>query len=254
MRLAPLALALALALTACDDFSAVQKADTIEAYEQYIQDNPESRMLLQAQERLQTLYLEKAKAEKTLEAYDAYLARFPEGMYVEKAMKEREEFLYAWASEEDSAEGWTKYLDEYPKADRKKKKQARDRIAVAGYEENLVQAEPVFERVNLAEDPNGEKNGWGISVDVTNKGDKTIEDLRYRVRFFDADGKKIGDKTWPLVAQNWGVPMEEEKKVPVKPGETRTWYWMDAFPEADWKGTIKLIPVKIRFEGEAEDE
>ena len=252
MRLAIVALAAALALTACDDFSSVQSTDTIEAYEQYIAENPDSRMLLQAQERLQTLYLEKAKAEKTLEAYDAYLERFPEGMYVEKAMKEREEFLYSWAAEEDSAESWTKYLDEYPKADRKKKKQARDRIGVASYEDKLVQGEPSWERVNLAEDPNGEKNGWGISVPVTNEGDKTIADLRYRVRFFDADGKKIGEKTWPLVAANWGVPMEEEKKVPVKPGETRTWYWMDGFPEADWKGKITLTPIKIRFEGEDE--
>lgn len=252
MRLAPLALALA--LTACDNFSAVQAEDTIEAYEQYIADNPDSRMLLQAQERLQTLYLEKAKEEKTLEAYDAYLERFPEGMYVDKAMKEREEFLYAWAASEDSAESWQKYLEEYPRADRKKKKQARDRIAVAAYEANLVQGEPKRERVNLAEDPEGPKNGWGISVDITNEGDKVIEDLRYRIRFYDAEGELIGDKVWPVVAQNWGIPMEDEKKVPMKPGETRTWYWMDAFPEEDWKGTVKLTPVRITFEGEAEEE
>ena len=153
---------------------------------------------------------------------------------------------------EDSAESWTKYLDEYPKADRKKKKQARDRIAVAAYEANLAQSEPRFERVNLAEDPEGPKNGWGVSVDITNNGDKTIADLRYRVRFYDAAGKQIADKNWPLVAKNWGVPMEEEKKVPVAPGEMRTWYWMDGFPAEDWKGTIKLTPTKIVFEGDTE--
>ena len=212
MRFAPiLAIALSIGvLTACDDFSAVQKADTIEAYETYIAENPDSRMMLQAKTRLEELYLKQAKESGTLEGYDAYLAKFPEGTYVEKAMTEREEFLYGWAKEQDSEEGWKKFLDEYPRADKKRKKEARQAIAMAQYADKLGMTEPKIDRVNLAEDPEGEPNGWGIWVDVTNNGEKVIEDLRLRAKFTDADGKVIGDKTWPVVAKNWGVPMEEE--------------------------------------------
>ncbi|MCO4747525.1 MAG: hypothetical protein KC912_22180 [Proteobacteria bacterium] len=245
MRIA-LILAITATLIGCDNFSAVQKADTIEAYETYIADNPESRMMLQADTRLQELYLKKAKEDGTLEGYDAYVQKFPEGIYVEKAMKEREEFLWTWAKAEDNEAGWTKYLEEYPRADKKKKKEARQAIAMDQYRGKLTLTDPRIERVNLAEDPEGDKNGWGIWVDVTNGGEKTIQDLRLRATFFEGDDK-LGDALWPVVAKNWGVPMEEEKKVPMKPGETRTWFWMDASPEESWGQKVTIVPARITY-------
>ena len=254
MKRTPLIAVLAAMLmtTACDNFSAVQKADTIAAYETYIAENPDSRMMLQAKTRLEELYLKQAKDQGTLEAYDQYLAKFPEGTYVEKAMKEREEFLYTWAKGEDSADSWNKYLSEYPKGDKKRRKEARAAISMAEYADKLSLGAAVVERVNLAEDPEGEPNGWGISVDVTNNGDRVIEDLRLKIRFMSGE-EVLGEKTWPVVAKNWGVPMEEEKKVPMQPGDTRTWFWMDSFPEESWGKQVKVTPATIRYV-EAEDE
>jgi len=221
------------ALTACgDNFSAVQKTDTIDAYEAYLKENPDSRWVLQANDRLETLYLEKAREEKSLASYDAYLERFPQGKLRAKALGEREEFLFDWAKHEDSMASWTKFLDEYPKADKKRKKQAERMIEVHEYLDKVTLSEARQKQVNMAENPKGPLDGWGFEVDVTNNGDEPIVDMRLQITFLSPEGGALRTKEWPVVAPKFPVPMEEEAKVPIAPGETRTWWWTDgAIPE-----------------------
>ena len=152
--------ALLMLLVACgDNFSSVQAEDTIEAYEAFIANNEGSPWLLQANDRLETLYLDKAAKEKSLEAYDGYLTRFPEGKLRPRALSEREGFLFDWAKAEANEAGWRKFLDEYPKADRARRLEAERMVQVHEYLGKVKLSETRAQPVNLAEDPNGPKDG-----------------------------------------------------------------------------------------------
>lgn len=222
-------------LTACgDNFAAVQKEDTIEAYEAFLEANPDSRWTMQANARLEDLYLQKARDEKSLEAYDAYLERFPEGALRKKALDEREEFLFDWAKSENSKEAYERFLAEYPKGDKKRRKAAERMIAVHDYLPNVALSDVKISQVNMAEDPKGELDGWGFAVDVTNNGDKAIQDMRLRLKYLSPEGGPLREKEWPVVAKDFGIPMEEEKKKPIEPGETRTWWWTDGVIPEPW--------------------
>ncbi|HHO53485.1 MAG TPA: hypothetical protein ENK18_22090 [Deltaproteobacteria bacterium] len=233
-------------LTACGEpFAAAQKADTIESYEQYLKENPEGRFVIEASGRLEVLYLERAKAEETLEAYDAYLERFPEGAMRERALTERESFLYSWAKETNTAEGWQKYLDEYPKGKKKQRQHAKRMLEVHAYLPYLEVSPVRQEQINLAEDPEGPLNGWGFEADVTNNGDATITEMRLTIQYLSPEGGVLDEREWPIVAEYWTVPVEEERKVPMGPGQTRTWEWSTGDMPERWDRKVRLFVSRI---------
>lgn len=236
--------------TACSEpFADAQKLDTIDAYETYLRENPEGRFTMEASARLEQLYLDKAKQEKTLAAYDVYLERFPEGTLRERGLAEREEFLYAWARETNTAASWQKFLDEYPRADKKRKLYALKMVDVHAYLSNLAVTEPTLSQVNLAEDPEGPLDGWGFGAEVTNDGPATIVDLRLTIQYLSPEGGVLGEEEWPVVAPTWPVPIEEEKKVPMKPGETRAWSWTSGDLPDRWDRKVRLVVTRIVLEG-----
>ena len=256
-------LTLLLFLACGTPYSEVQKVDTIEAYEAWIAENAGSPQMTLAEIRLEELYLEKAREEKTLEAYDDYLSRYGEkgGELVKKATTEREEFLFDWAGDENTIEGWEKYIAEYPNGGgnkgRKNRKEAKARIKVLGYQGNLDIGPVEIEAVNLAEDPDEPLNGWLFTADVTNNGDQTLTMLNMELQYLDGQGAVIEADRWPLVASAapGNLPIEEEWKVPVKSGETRTYSYMDTAPEAPgWAKKAKLVPIDVAFDGEDEEE
>jgi len=243
-------LALSLGLSACDPFPQVREKDTIEAYEQYLAEHPDSNYAAEAKGRLETLMYEKAQKDQTLEAYDAYMKRFPKGMFAEKARKEREKYLWEWADETHTVEAWERYLDEYPQHDAKKVREARRRKKAAEYAPNIAIGELQMEKVNLAEDPEGPLNGWMFKAEITNNGDQTLKYLQMTVKFMGEDGKKAGEEKWPLVSANYGIPVPEEKKEPVKPGETRTWDLMTGNVPEGWEEAgkkAKLVATGVTF-------
>ena len=215
----------------CDPYPAAKKLDTIEAYEAYLADNSDSFYAMQAKTRLQELYMEQAREEKTLAAYDAYLDRFPDGIFRDKAYAERELHLWEWAEETNTPESWQKYIDAYPSFDTKKAKKAKSRKEVMEHAPNLPMTALTMEKANLAEDPEGPLNGYMFKVDVTNSTDKTITYLGMEIRLMGADGRTLGRERWAVVSSNFGIPVEEEKKVPIKPGETRTWELLTDVPD-----------------------
>lgn len=252
MRLPVLLFPLLLSLAACTDpFAAAQEANTIEAYESFLASNPNSPFVTQASIRLEELYLEKARTEKTLEAYDVYLDKYPKGTLREKAVEERRTFLFDWAGEQGTAEAWQKFLDEYPTGDRKLKQEARKRLNMAQHKD-LVSIGPVsIEQVNLAENPDGPLDGWGFYADVTVSGDKEVAELVLEVSYLGAEGQVLDTREWPVVAPRLpgNLPVEEEFKVPMKPGETRTFEWTAGDMPAGWSKKARLRPVEIEFVG-----
>lgn len=241
-------LALALLAACGDGFSTAQSMGTIDAFETYLEENPNGTHRIEAEAQLETLYLEEARANPSLEAYDRYLKRWPKGVLREKAVEERERYLYEWAKENGKAPAWDRFLKEYPRANDKRLKEAKRRRAVAEYIEHLSWTDLVIEQVNLAENPDGPKDGWGFTMQVTNNGPKTIADLRFTIDYLDKHDRPIDTSEWPVVAERWPVPMEEEKKVPMKPGETRTWFWTTTPPDPKyWAGTARVSASRIRF-------
>ena len=241
-------IALLLTLAACDPYGSIQQTEDIEAFEQYLKDYPSSPNVVPAKARLEEIYLKKAREAKTLEAYDTYIKRWPAGVHKKKAMAERQDMLLAWAEQQHTPEGWQKFLDEYPRADRRIRSAAKRGKRAAEYMPNLNIGEIGMKQVNLAEDPEGPMNGWGFTADFTNNGTETIRFLQVTVSFLDKDGKSLGTDKWPLVASQFPVPMEEEKKVPVKPGETRTWAWTTGDIPEGWANKISIKPTSISFE------
>ena len=102
-----------LSLGCSDPFDEAQKEGSIEAYETFLADNPNSPFRLQGEIALEELYLEKARTDGTLEAYDTYIEKFPKGQHIDKARDERREFLFSWADKQDTSEGWETFLEEY---------------------------------------------------------------------------------------------------------------------------------------------
>ena len=241
-------LALTLLATACDPFPEVRKQDTIEAYEQYLKEHPTSNYAMEAKSRLETLMYEKAKKDESLEAYDAYLNRFPKGIFREKAYKERETYLWDWAEQTHSVEGWDRYIKEYPQHDARKVRDAKRRKKAAEYLPNLAIGEISMEQVNLAEDPDGPLNGWMFKADITNNGSETLTYLNITIQFLDDTGKKAGEEKWPVDSASYGIPVEEEKKVPIKPGETRTWELMTGNTPEGWTKKARLQATAVTFE------
>lgn len=239
-------IALVVLLACGDPFADAQKTDTIESYEAYLTANPEGRYRLEADSRLRTLYLDKARAEATLEAYDAWLARFPEGPLREKVLTEREQFLYDWALKTNTAEGWKKFVDEYPKAAKDRLTTAERRIAVIEYLPSLELSEPRVTPINLARDPKGELNGYSFQVDVTNKGSKVLEQLWLTVEYLNDEGRAVGQKEWPVVAPRFPTPVVEEKLVPMKPGELRTWEWTTGGIPETWNKQVRVTATRIK--------
>ncbi|MEM6929390.1 MAG: hypothetical protein AAF602_20795 [Myxococcota bacterium] len=228
-----------------DPFVVAQGEDTIEAFETYLSENPNGRFVMEATDRLETLYLQKAAKEKSLEAYDAYLERFPKGHQRDKALGEREKFLYAWAKDQQTVDAWNKFLDEYPRADKKRKRYAKRMIDVFAYLPNLDVGEVEQKQVNMAEDPEGPLNGWGWTVAVTNNGDMRIRDLRMTVQYLGEEGQVLDEREWPIVAQSWPTPIEEERKEVFEPGQTRTWEWTDGkLPDA-WSEKVKVYVSRV---------
>lgn len=239
-------LLLALTLVACgDNFADVQAADTIEAYEEFLTNNPDTRFKMEAEDRLETLYLKQAR-EMGLEGYDLYMKRFPEGNQMETAQDEREGFLFAWAENENTKEAWEKFLEEYPKAEKSRKRKAEAMLKVHKYVGDLELAAPVVEQVNLAEDPEGPLDGWKISADLTNNGERTFEEIRVTMVYLDEDSNKAGSKEWAAVAPYWKIPIEEEHKKPLGPGDTINWNWTTGNVPEGWSRQVKLYVSMIQ--------
>jgi len=243
-------LPLLLSLGCSDPFDEAQKEGSIEAYETFLADNPNSPFRLQGEIALEELYLEKARTDGTLEAYDTYIEKFPKGQHIDKARDERREFLFSWADKQDTSEGWETFLEEYPTGNKKMQETARKRLRMAE-SKDLISIGPVeLEQVNLAENPDGPLDGWGFYAEVTNKGKQPIEFLNLRIRYLDGAGEELDHRDWPAVSPNppQGLPQREEFYKPIKPGETRTWEWTSGDMPAGWAKKASVTPIDIRWD------
>ena len=210
-------------------YSDVQRADTIEAYEAFLEADPETFYRNPIEKRLEELYWKKANEADNLAGWAEYTARWEGTKAKNYPLALKKHAAYAWqaAIADGSLPAIEKYADEFGKADRVLADRARGMIAAKKY--GLQLGEPRVEKVNLAEDPEGPLNGWGVFVDVTNTGQETLHYVRLSVQWLNEDGSEIATKDYPLVSDRWQMPATEEQQTPIGPGETRTWEWTEDF-------------------------
>lgn len=239
-------------LWACDmgpSFSEVQKLDTIEAYEAFLAKDPDGVYQSACEKRLEELYFERGQKEGTRAAWQAYVDRFPEGPNKDKARRELGFAVYSEAVKADTVEAYQAFLDGFAKGgDKWLVARAKGRIATLEYGK-VVLGDPKVERVNMAEDPKGPLNGWGISAEVTNDGDKSLEYVSITLEYLADDGHVLGAKDYPLVSKTWSMPASDEQMRPIKPKEKRTWVWTegDERVSPDWHQKVKLTVTGLRI-------
>jgi hypothetical protein len=117
----------------------------------------------------------------------------------------------------------------------------------------LSVGDPIVKQVNMAEDPKGELNGWGVYAEITNTGAKTLEYVNVTVHFLAEDGTVLDRQDYPLVSMNWRTTATELQQTPIKPGEKRTWEWTFEFAKAaeGWNQRVKVFPSGLREVGTA---
>jgi hypothetical protein len=240
---------------ACDegpDYTQVQKEDTIEAYEAYEKADPNSIYQESIDKRLEELYYERAQADGTQVSWDAYATKFPEGKHIRDANSARESLAWDAAVATNTTEGYQKFLTDYPKATKVHKARAQGLVDVANYGK-LTIGTPVVTPVNLAEDPKGEMNGWGVKVDVTNGGDKDLELVGMQVDWLAADGTVLEHTERPLTNKAWSTPATDLEQTPLKAGETRPYIYTIDYSKvpADAPPTAKVSATSIRAVGAA---
>jgi hypothetical protein len=241
-----LALSLSLGLGACDPFEDVKKADTIEAFEGWLAENPDpSSQTRLALQRLDELYLERARTQRDVAAFDKWLARFPKDTDAAKVAEEREAMLFAIAEEAGTEAGWKAFLDAAPQANVKRKAAAAEGAAAAQYAGKLAISPVEIKPVNLARDPAGEMNGTGFFAEVTNQGDQTLAVLWFNLLLLDGEGKVAQRADAPVAATADRGRIRKELLAPLKPGETRTFYWgTDQLP-AGFAQQARLVPSRL---------
>lgn len=91
---------------------------TIEAYETFLRQHPNSEYSLQARSRLAALYEEKewnrGKQQNTIAAYESFLARYPKGAFTSMANTKLETLYYDNARAKDDLNKYADFLRRYP--------------------------------------------------------------------------------------------------------------------------------------------
>ena len=268
MKWLPLVLVLSLSQFGCaDPFGDAQRANTVEAYEQFIKDNEKSARVFEARLAIERLMVEKARSSQKVEDFDAYLKRFKKDPPSKKTYGdmsvERKEALWNIALESNSVADWENFIEQYKVESPKDVRIAKQRLAVAKYLTNLKMDPIEKTQVNLSGDENGPLNGWEFSTKITNGGDKAIKSLRLRLSFLDADGLIVDRKDFTVIGcgdycQRMFVfedpsyakaePELGRIKPPMKVSETRDFIVQTGNIPPSWAKKIRTDFVSITFE------
>lgn len=119
-----------------DDYKKAVYENTIQSYNKYLQENPDSENTLEIKNRKENIYYVEALNSDTLSYYKEYLTKYPSGRYVTDIKKLYEEKLFEIASDEDSIESYKKYLA--LASNSIKIDEARKRLSLLAYYEVLA--------------------------------------------------------------------------------------------------------------------
>ena len=248
-RTAFLVLLSSLLLFGCAEQKALsdaQAAGTPEAYEAFLENFPSSVHAEILRVQIEDLRYHAAKDGEGPEGWREYLKHHPEGKHVKAAKRHEDEASYQAAEKARTTEGFQQYLDSHP--DGKFVQKARAEMDEIAYQDKVSIANYRVEKVNLARDPKGDLNGWGLYADVTNNGERILTEVELKLEFKDAAGKTVGDRTWWVVAEELvGMPTPPRIKPPLRAGDSREFQFTTGEPPEGWGETFTLTATNLRF-------
>ena len=112
-----------------------------------------------------------------------------------------EKCAYRIAEEANSEASWQAFLDRYRYNQSFLKEEAEKRLEMVQYQDTIVLGDVAVTPVNLAQDPEGEPNGYAVSVEVKNRTGKTIKYLNMKLDFMSDNDGVIKEDRWPLIAE-----------------------------------------------------
>ena len=258
--------ALFLATGCANPYEEAKTANTVEAYDKFIEENASSSYVFDARMAIEKLMTDKARETQNPADFDAYLEKFkgnpPSKTLYAKMVEEREQAMWDKASESNSVDSWKVFIEEYKTKSPKTASIARDRLKVAEYLPNL-KIEPIEKtQVNLSDDPNGPLDGWEFSTRVTNNGKKNIEALKLRLSFLNADGVIVDARDFTVIgcgdycqrmfvfddpSYSKNDPDIARIRPPFKSGTSREFVKTTGDIPPDWSKQIKADFTKIIF-------
>ncbi|RKG49870.1 HEAT repeat domain-containing protein [Corallococcus sp. AB011P] len=140
------ALALVLLATGCShmSFDKASELDTVQAYQDFLRENPEDPEAMTAQGRIEGLEFDEAKRLHSVIAYKRFLETYPDATQLQRAKSLLEGLRFNAAKEADTEAGWRQFLAEHP--DGTHRDEARTRLQAA--QERDVQTTTDLKRVS----------------------------------------------------------------------------------------------------------
>ncbi|NPC70440.1 HEAT repeat domain-containing protein [Corallococcus exiguus] len=140
------ALALVLLATGCShmSFDKASELDTVQAYQDFLRENPEDPEALTAQGRIEGLEFDEAKRLHSVIAYKRFLETYPDAPQQQRVKSLLEGLRFNAAKEADTEAGWRQFLAEHP--DGTHRDEARTRLQAA--QERDVQSTTDLKRVS----------------------------------------------------------------------------------------------------------
>ncbi|RKG75522.1 HEAT repeat domain-containing protein [Corallococcus sp. CA049B] len=140
------ALALVLLATGCThmSFEKASELDTVQAYQDFLRENPEDPEATTAQGRIEGLEFDEAKRLHSVIAYKRFLETYPDAPQLQRAKSLLEGLRFNAAKEADTEAGWRQFLAEHP--DGAHRDEARAKLQAA--QERDVQTTTDLKRVS----------------------------------------------------------------------------------------------------------
>ena len=175
-----------------------------------------------------------------------YLTNHPQGKNVKSAVRFEDELSFADAVATRTAAGFQSYLDSHPNG--KFVLDARAEMDEVAYLEFVTIDGYRVERLNLANDPKGPENGWGLYANVTNGGDRILVEVEVRMVFLSASGEALDERTWWVVAPGLlGMPTPPAMIPPLRPDNSREFRFTTGEPPDGWTDAFRLEITNLRF-------
>jgi|GEM_PF-2290489 len=251
MKLRPLLLTAfaCLLLLGCGEQKALSEAQSLatpEAYEAFLEQYPQSAHSTILRRTIEDLRYHRAKDGAGPEGWRDYLKHHPDGNHIKAAARHEDEASYVQADKARTAESYQAYLDSHPTG--KFVQSARAEMDELAYQDQVTVENLRVERVNLANDPKGPMNGWGLYADVTNTGKRILTEVELLLEFTDATGEVLGSRTWWVVAEQLlGMPTPPRIIPPLRAEQSREFQFTTGEPPEGWTDSFQLTVTNLRF-------
>lgn len=236
-------------LSACEGMALhdAELQDSPEAYEAFLAEFPDSEKAPDLRKRIDKLRFLRAKTDKSSEAMRQYMSTHPEGAFIDEARQLEDELSYNEAAAAHTPEAYQAYLDSHPDGNRVE--QARFAGEQLSYIP-LIEIGPLqVEPVNMARDPEGPLNGWGVQAELLNNGERTLRVVEMAVDYLGASGQAVqSDKWWAVAPDLGGFPTPPDMKPAMEPRGKRMFVWSTAEKPGGWAdGKFGLRVTRVEF-------